>query len=286
MGQLLHPSDFVLTVAMLVVLLGAEGGFTSRLPRAELLQRSRLRDERSSHIISAAAASSSSSSSPLSSSSSTTTTTTTSKDLLHPAYRVFYQTGKTEEELPVCSPWTVCNKIDIYDTPRIERQCRCPGSEICSSALLPSDGHTITDKTKHFKICESTKKLPKCRYFRDVTWTFITYPNNATQQIMHCVCPKNSVAYIIKRQAYQTDQGFGFQYSFACSPQSRLRCQRKEPCRLFTVKKRPQFEEVNTNTLCQCPHAHHCPKHHKDPGVIPGKAYTEDSLRTYSGYCM
>lgn len=37
---------------------------------------------------------------------------------------------------------------------------------------------------------------------------------------MHCICPKNSVAYIIKRQAYQSDQGVGYQYSFACSPQS------------------------------------------------------------------
>lgn len=64
------------------------------------------------------------------------------------------------------------------------------------------------------------KKLPKCRYFRDVTWTFINYPDNSTQQVMHCLCPKNSVAYIIKRQAYESEQGLGYQYSFACSPQS------------------------------------------------------------------
>ncbi|XP_071521352.1 protein giant-lens [Panulirus ornatus] len=200
--------------------------------------------------------------------------------------RVFYQSGKTEDELPMCSPWSVCNKVDMYDSPRVERQCRCPAIQTCSATLDSSDGHTISDKTKMFKVCEPIKKLPKCRYFRDVTWTFITYPDNVTQQIMHCICPRNSVAYIIKRQAYHTDQGQGFQYSFACSPQSRLRCQRKEPCRLFTVKKRPQFEEVNTNTLCQCPHAHHCPRHHMEPGVIPGKTYTEDSIRTYSGYCM
>jgi protein giant-lens (argos) len=68
--------------------------------------------------------------------------------------------------------------------------------------------------------CEPVKKLPKCRFFRDITWTFINYPDNSTQQIMHCLCPKNSVAYIIKRQAYQSDQGVGYQYSFACSPQS------------------------------------------------------------------
>ncbi|CAL4101224.1 unnamed protein product [Meganyctiphanes norvegica] len=203
-----------------------------------------------------------------------------------PAYRIFFQTGNTDGALPVCSPWSVCNKIDFYDSPRIERQCRCPQEQQCSTNVDAADGHTITDKTRHYKVCEPIKKLGKCRYFRDVTWTFITYPDNVTQQIMHCICPKNSVAYIIKRQAYQTPQGIGFQYSFACSPQSRLRCQRKEPCRLFTVKKKPEFEEVNTNTLCQCPHGHYCPKHHMDPGVIPGKIYTEDAIRTFSGYCM
>lgn len=69
-------------------------------------------------------------------------------------------------------------------------------------------------------MCEPVKKLPKCRFFRDVTWTYINYPDNSTQQVMHCQCPKNSVAYIIKRQAYESEQGIGYQYSFACSPQS------------------------------------------------------------------
>ncbi|XP_076043496.1 protein argos [Oratosquilla oratoria] len=201
-------------------------------------------------------------------------------------YRVFFQTGKSEKDLPVCSPWSVCSKVDTYATPWVERQCRCPGDRTCSTDISPDDGHTITDKTRQFKVCEPSRKLPKCRFFRDVTWTFITYPDNVTQQVMHCVCPKNSVAYIIKRQAYRAVHGVGFQYSFACSPQSRLRCQRKEPCRLFTVKKRTEIEEVNTNTLCRCPHAHTCPQHHLDAGVIPGKTYTEDSVRTYSGYCM
>lgn len=66
----------------------------------------------------------------------------------------------------------------------------------------------------------------------------------------------------------------------------RLRCQRKEPCRLFTVRKKETHFEVNTNTLCQCPHGHSCPKHHMEPGVIPGKSYTDDGIRTFSGYCM
>ncbi|XP_027233686.1 protein giant-lens [Penaeus vannamei] len=249
--------DLLLTVSTLV-LLAPEHGHTSRLPALELPWQ----QEDHQQVLSSS-----------------------SFDQV-PAYKVFYQTGKSEEDLPVCSPWSVCNKVDTYDTPRVERQCRCPSGQTCSASLTPSDGHTITDKNRQFKLCEPIKKLPKCRYFRDVTWTFITYPDNVTQQIMHCACPKNSVAYIIKRHAFQTEQGLGFQYSFACSPQSRLRCQRKEPCRLFTVKKRPQFEEVNTNTLCQCPHGHRCPRHHMDPGVIPGKTYTEDSIRTYSGYCM
>ena len=71
------------------------------------------------------------------------------------------------------------------------------------------------------KMAQNTKEtLKKCKYFRDVTWTYISYPDNSTQQIMHCRCPKNSVAYLIKRHAYQTVTGTGYQYSFACSPQT------------------------------------------------------------------
>ena len=68
-----------------------------------------------------------------------------------------------------------------------------------------------------------------------------------------------------------------------------MRCQRKEPCRLFSVRKnpsRPSADEVSTSSLCQCPHRRKCPKHHLDVGVIPGKVYSDDSVRTYSGYCM
>ena len=46
------------------------------------------------------------------------------------------------------------------------------------------------------------------------------YPDNSTAQVMHCRCPRNSVAYLVKRQAYQTDAGLGYQFSFACSPQT------------------------------------------------------------------
>ncbi|XP_039291877.1 uncharacterized protein LOC111056787 isoform X2 [Nilaparvata lugens] len=138
-------------------------------------------------------------------------------------------------------------------------------------------------------VCEPVHKLPRCRYFRDVTWTLRTEAGNGAQQTMHCLCPRGSVAYLINRLPYQTsNNAIGYQYSFACSPQSRLRCQRKEPCRLFTVRRRQELlDEVNTNTLCQCPRDHSCPTHHTHTaGVVQGKTYLEENVRTYSGYCL
>lgn len=32
----------------------------------------------------------------------------------------------SENDLPFCAPNAVCSKIDLYETPWIERQCRCP----------------------------------------------------------------------------------------------------------------------------------------------------------------
>jgi len=204
--------------------------------------------------------------------------------------KVYYQSGNSEASLPVCSPNSVCNKLDTYGSPWVEKQCRCPkGSNPCSTSTHIRDGHTVTDRNRQYKICEPVKSLKKCKYFRDVTWTYITYPDNSTQQVMHCRCPKNSVAYLIRRHAYQTVTGTGYQYSFACSPQTKIKCQRKEPCRLFSVRKnhdRPTADDVNTTGLCQCPHKKKCPRHHLDVGVIPGKIYSEDSVRTYSAYCM
>lgn len=198
----------------------------------------------------------------------------------------------SEADLPVCSPNSVCNKIDTYGSPWVEKQCRCPGRTRCSTSTHPRDGHTIVDRTRQLKTCEPAKKLKRCKYFRDVTWTYVSYADNTTQQIMHCRCPKNSVAYLIKRHAFQADKngGTGFQYSFACSPQAKMRCERKQPCRLFSVKsdeKRGEdADDVNLSTLCQCPRKRRCPKHHLDVGVVPGKAYTDHSVRTYSAYCM
>jgi len=202
--------------------------------------------------------------------------------------KTFYQTGERDSDLPVCSPFSVCGKLDTYGTPWLEKQCRCPAKP-CSESAHTRDGHTIADRTKQYKVCEPVKKLKRCKYFRDITWTNIMYPDNTTQQVMHCRCPKNSVAYLVKRHAYQTDNGVGYQFSFACSPQTKLKCQRKEPCRLFSVRKssaRPEVDEVTMSSLCSCPHNHRCPKHHLDVGVVPGRVYTDDAVRTYSGYCM
>jgi len=230
------------------------------------------------------------------------------------ALRIFFQAGEKDSDLPVCSPFSVCGKVDTYGTPWMEKQCRCPGTP-CSTSTHARDGHTVHDRTKQYKVCEPAKKLKKCKYFRDITWTNIIYPDNSTQQVMHCRCPRNSVAYLVKRHAYQTDSGLGYQFSFACSPQTvshpalsaflhvvrpvltvadrylfqKLKCQRKEPCRLFSVKKspsRPDVDEVTMSSLCSCPHNHRCPKHHLDVGVVPGRVYTDDAVRTYSGYCM
>ena len=65
----------------------------------------------------------------------------------------------------------------------------------------------------------------------------------------------------------------------------KLRCKRKEPCRLFTARKRSKVEEVNTNTLCQCPGGYSCPANHRHPSVLIGTSHPLDNFRTYSGYC-
>ncbi|RWS14435.1 hypothetical protein B4U79_04522, partial [Dinothrombium tinctorium] len=194
----------------------------------------------------------------------------------------------SEEQLPECGPLAVCSKVDTYSRPWIEKQCRCVQGRKCSDSLNTGDGFSIADKSRILKICEPVSTLETCRYFRDVTWTLTSHPDNSTSQQVHCLCPKNSVAYIFKHQIYQSSDGIGYQYLFACSPESRLRCQRKEPCRLFTVKQRSDgsdVEEVNTNTLCQCPRGQRCPLHHEDPNVIEGTTYPLDHIKTYSGFC-
>jgi hypothetical protein len=45
-----------------------------------------------------------------------------------------------------------------------------------------------------------------------------------TKIVVNCICPKHSVAYIVKRFAYvlppSRGGGIGYQYAFACSPKS------------------------------------------------------------------
>lgn len=91
-----------------------------------------------------------------------------------------------------------------------------------SSDLTADDSHTLADKTTLYKTCEPVKRLPKCRYFKEAAWTIFSFPDsNATQQIVNCHCPKNSVTYLLKKLPYTTPTGEqGNQYQFACSPQS------------------------------------------------------------------
>lgn len=59
-----------------------------------------------------------------------------------------------------------------------------------------------------------------CKYFRDITWTLTSGANNITSQVVHCVCPAGSVAYIVQHEPIETETGSGYKYSFACSPES------------------------------------------------------------------
>ena len=68
------------------------------------------------------------------------------------------------------------------------------------------------------------QRLTTCRYFRDVTWTLTSFADNRTTQTVHCLCPKNSVAYIFKHEAFESDGGTGYKYMFACSPESVSTC--------------------------------------------------------------
>jgi protein giant-lens (argos) len=80
---------------------------------------------------------------------------------------VFLLFQSSEEELPVCEKWAVCSKVDMYQWPWVERQCRCPpGVPPCSQMLSPADGHTITDKTRQFKVKKKKKKHKNMKILR------------------------------------------------------------------------------------------------------------------------
>ena len=58
----------------------------------------------------------------------------------------------TEESLPVCSPNSVCNKIDTYGSPWVEKQCQCPGKTDCSMSTHAKDGHSVVDRNRLYKV--------------------------------------------------------------------------------------------------------------------------------------
>lgn len=41
-------------------------------------------------------------------------------------FNVYFRPQTSEEDLPICGANEICSKIDLYRTPWIERQCRCP----------------------------------------------------------------------------------------------------------------------------------------------------------------
>ncbi|XP_054710976.1 protein giant-lens-like [Uloborus diversus] len=201
--------------------------------------------------------------------------------------KILYLPGSGEREMPQCDKWSVCNRVDTYSNPWVERLCTCRNGQQCSTSLQADDGHTVVDRTRQYKVCESVDELPTCQLFKDVTWTHITGTNNKSQQKVHCKCPPNSTAYISGKDVKMTSQGVFLYYYFSCSPESSMKCRRKEPCQLFTVRKRFPVEEVTISTLCQCPAKTYCPSHHTDPYVIANfdSSRPKDGTRTYSGFC-
>lgn len=140
----------------------------------------------------------------------------------------------------MCPSHAVCSKVDLYEpaSPWLERQCRCPHGA-CPNSLNTSDGHTLRDRTRLYKasspvsakrgfrprprlttrvlqLCEPVRRLSRCRYFRDATWSLLVTPGGQTQQLVHCACPRGSVVYLLRRKS----SAGGHEYSFACSPQS------------------------------------------------------------------
>lgn len=109
----------------------------------------------------------------------------------------------------------------------------------------PSPEHNLTHLLCPLQTCEPVRKLPTCRYFRDITWTLTTMTaksehslnsllagsaplpgnhhesENVTRQEMKCICPHNSVAYVFKHHYFTSPDGnMGYRYHFACSPET------------------------------------------------------------------
>ena len=92
--------------------------------------------------------------------------------------------------MPECSDRSeVCSKVDLYGSPWVERQCRCPDGRTCPSSLHGDDGHTIVDKTRQYKLCEPVKRLPICRYFKLVAIVCLI------ENIHQVAAPQSNVSY-------------------------------------------------------------------------------------------
>ena len=51
----------------------------------------------------------------------------------------------------------VCNKVDTYGSPWVERQCRCPSGTngkpgACSTSIHSKDGFTVVDRNRQYKV--------------------------------------------------------------------------------------------------------------------------------------
>lgn len=54
----------------------------------------------------------------------------------------------------------MCNKVDTYSTPWVEKQCRCGAdTKPCSESLSAEDGHSIVEKAKQYKVSVSLDRL-------------------------------------------------------------------------------------------------------------------------------
>ena len=70
---------------------------------------------------------------------------------------LFLSLQNSEESLPVCSPNSVCNKVDTYGSPWVERQCKCPTTSTgkpgtCSTSIHAKDGYTVVDRNRQYKV--------------------------------------------------------------------------------------------------------------------------------------
>ena len=88
-------------------------------------------------------------------------------------YVLFYfYFQSSEATLPVCSPNSVCNKVDTYGSPWVEKQCKCPGKTECSTSTHNKDGHTVVDRNRQYKVL--TLARPELKYSQGPFINYVT----------------------------------------------------------------------------------------------------------------